>query len=1100
MIDKGLKILILLMLVLGWNWSKATHLVGGEITWECLGNGNYVFHLNLYRDCSGESVENSYELTVYNHPSITGIDVFLDEEVDITPDCNGISFDCANNSSNATSMYVYSSSQVSLGGVPPTEGYVFTFDDCCRNSNITNLISTGTDGMIIRSVMYPFNGDDTGACFDSSPVFNSVPTTILCVGDPSTFNYAASDVDLDSLVYSFARPIDLDPGSACMQFVPEAPCVVELPYNSGFSFGNPLPGTNLNPSNVPADIDVYNGEVSFTSYTSGRFVVLVSVKAYRCGQLIAEVVREVQLILINCANANDLPSITVDDLYSVGNVFYDTVYSGELVNFDITFEDDDFNGVTPQNITLTAQGGQFGANYINPGSGCDAPPCATLSSGLPVVSTNSVSTTFNWQTSCNHVANNGGCVLNSNTYTFLITATDDFCPAPASSNATISITVLKQPLTESTSFNCLSINGDDVEVSWDPVNDPNSSFSEYQLTYSLDSFQTQSFLYESDISQTSYTHLGIAQDIDQPILYFIDVLSGCFGTESIQTSDTISTVYLSLNVVNQSIAELTWNSPFYNDNSSSLLYYIFRDVGAGMELIDSTQNLNYSDTIRVCDANVDYYVSTNYFSCESNSNIVSGHFIDDITPSIPLMDSVSVNMTTGLSEMGWQASTDPDVIGYIIYNFNGTVWNPIDTVYGVDSTYYSYLMSNAGDVSEVFRVASLDSCDNRSPMGDEHNSIHLDISKDICNQEVLLEWDFYQGWDPIMIEILINEDSTQYESYSQLSGTDSSLVISGLSDSTHYCFTVRMWDVFGRSTSSSVVCEDIVWLGVPRFHYLSSVSTISNEEIELNLYSDSSASVMKFDVYRRRSDKDYFLFVDSIQAQNQNSYVFNDIGPYTDRFSYFYYITATDSCGNLVDTTNISKSILLSSEPLKNMSNKINFDGYESWLAGVQEYRVWRSVNGVYEAAPVYVSSSDSVLFVDDVEAFINDEGAFCYYIEAVENDGNELGLKSFSYSNEVCYNQYPKVNIPNAFSPNGDGINDSFCIISSSISPNNFHMMIYDSRGQRIAETTDLIGGWDGKSFKGNVLPTGVYVYEVIFYTEQGIETQMRGLVTLVR
>ena len=33
--------------------SKASHLMGGEITWECLSTGKYVFHMIVYRDCAG---------------------------------------------------------------------------------------------------------------------------------------------------------------------------------------------------------------------------------------------------------------------------------------------------------------------------------------------------------------------------------------------------------------------------------------------------------------------------------------------------------------------------------------------------------------------------------------------------------------------------------------------------------------------------------------------------------------------------------------------------------------------------------------------------------------------------------------------------------------------------------------------------------------------------------------------------------------------------------------------------------------------------------------------------------------------------------------
>ena len=54
------KILVLLLAVLSFFQMQATHLMGGEITWECIkvgpDAGKYIFKLKLYRDCDGVSL------------------------------------------------------------------------------------------------------------------------------------------------------------------------------------------------------------------------------------------------------------------------------------------------------------------------------------------------------------------------------------------------------------------------------------------------------------------------------------------------------------------------------------------------------------------------------------------------------------------------------------------------------------------------------------------------------------------------------------------------------------------------------------------------------------------------------------------------------------------------------------------------------------------------------------------------------------------------------------------------------------------------------------------------------------------------------------
>ncbi|HXS35422.1 MAG TPA: gliding motility-associated C-terminal domain-containing protein [Flavipsychrobacter sp.] len=96
---------------------------------------------------------------------------------------------------------------------------------------------------------------------------------------------------------------------------------------------------------------------------------------------------------------------------------------------------------------------------------------------------------------------------------------------------------------------------------------------------------------------------------------------------------------------------------------------------------------------------------------------------------------------------------------------------------------------------------------------------------------------------------------------------------------------------------------------------------------------------------------------------------------------------------------------------------------------------------------------------------------------------------------NPNCY-----IGIPNAFSPNGDGINDYFFpreLLSRGIIA--FQMSIFDRWGVKIFETDNTDGrGWDGK-FNGIAQPPGVYIYMIEVAFKNEVKQNYKGNVTLI-
>ena len=100
-------------------------------------------------------------------------------------------------------------------------------------------------------------------------------------------------------------------------------------------------------------------------------------------------------------------------------------------------------------------------------------------------------------------------------------------------------------------------------------------------------------------------------------------------------------------------------------------------------------------------------------------------------------------------------------------------------------------------------------------------------------------------------------------------------------------------------------------------------------------------------------------------------------------------------------------------------------------------------------------------------------------------------------YSMDICVLDENPLFIPDAFSPNGDGLNEILFVRGNAVEEIKFH--VYNRWGEKVFETTSLNKGWDG-TYRGMPQNTGVYVYylDVLFMT--GKRLTQKGDVSLIR
>ena len=110
---------------------------------------------------------------------------------------------------------------------------------------------------------------------------------------------------------------------------------------------------------------------------------------------------------------------------------------------------------------------------------------------------------------------------------------------------------------------------------------------------------------------------------------------------------------------------------------------------------------------------------------------------------------------------------------------------------------------------------------------------------------------------------------------------------------------------------------------------------------------------------------------------------------------------------------------------------------------------------------------------------------------------GAGLPTGTFSYSSVAPLLRRTRLLLPNAFTPNGDGLNDVFEVKGRFLE--NFVLVIVDRNGQQVFRATDRAATWDG-TINGHAPVNGVYVWHFEQTDETGQAVQQTGTVTILK
>ncbi len=210
--------------------------------------------------------------------------------------------------------------------------------------------------------------------------------------------------------------------------------------------------------------------------------------------------------------------------------------------------------------------------------------------------------------------------------------------------------------------------------------------------------------------------------------------------------------------------------------------------------------------------------------------------------------------------------------------------------------------------------------------------------------------------------------------------------------------------------------------------------------------------------------------------------------------SYGYQISVIDSCGFLNQKSLMHATLFLKGSIDNSKLITLNWNSYKNWQNGVLYYNIYK-FNAVKNLFEIVQTTSDTSYVISVISEDTLSE--YIFYIEAVEQSGN-LAL---SVSNKVYLYSSAVIWMPDAFSPNHDGLNDLLLPQGSGIK--SYSLSVYNRWGERLFQSTEKVKGWDGQ-YKGVEVPQGTYIFELnaigYLYKKEEREFSLHGSFLLMR
>ncbi len=471
---------------------------------------------------------------------------------------------------------------------------------------------------------------------------------------------------------------------------------------------------------------------------------------------------------------------------------------------------------------------------------------------------------------------------------------------------------------------------------------------------------------------------------------------------------------------------------------------------------------------------------------------------EDERPVAPFIRFVTVDTASNNTHIYWNESPSTNVEKYVIYEESTLGGVVIDSV-NAPANHYIHVNSNAGSNAVIYSVAAKDSTGNISTREsyNKHSTVFLSAKYDSCNSRMILKWNKYKGWgDSISgYRIFKSVNSMDFELLTGLSNDtvyiDNGYLEQGISENMHYKYFVITIKNDGLESVSNVYGKYTYMPGPPESITAEYASVISKNLVQLSFSIVDTSSINNYALIRSSDKNTGFQRIRQFSGIAGQSLIIHDT-IITERDIFYYKLSALNSCNKIIKESNLAVNILLQGSHSENQIT-LSWNPYENFIQDIQEYNIYRKESDE-EFIQIGTNSRNNTEFTDNISFFSESPipGVLTYKIAAIETNSENA-----AFSNELTIFLESEIYLPDAFTPDGDGINDIFKPVMNFI-PEEFTMLIYNRNGIRIFQTNDPELGWDG-TINGRKAPEGVYMYYVEYRSYNGIRKSLKpGTFTL--
>lgn len=283
-------ITVILLFLMKATPSQGTHIVGGEFNYRHLGNNVYRIWLTVYRDCYNGIPPFDYPASVGIYDAVSNVlvkEMLLNYTGSDTLPAT-INSPCFIPPTNICYERTTYTDTVTLP--PLSQGYVLSYQRCCRNYTILNIYNPDVTGATYTASI----PGTTTFSHNSNPRYKNWPPPFICAGIPFVFDHSATDHEGDSIVYELCTPFDGADTLNPMPQPPNPPPYPDVNWKNPYSAGNMLNG------NPTLSINAQTGELSCVPTTIGQFVIGVCAKEFRNGIFLSITKRDFQLNVVPC--------------------------------------------------------------------------------------------------------------------------------------------------------------------------------------------------------------------------------------------------------------------------------------------------------------------------------------------------------------------------------------------------------------------------------------------------------------------------------------------------------------------------------------------------------------------------------------------------------------------------------------------------------------------------------------------------------------------------------------------------------------------------------------------------------------------------------